>query len=75
MRRDGVTDATYNIVQETIELLISVAGDTMMSYCNSQLGGQQGAPLEGSPTPPHMGHCTNASPNSGKGNFNPPLHA
>ncbi|XP_052743670.1 homeobox protein orthopedia-like [Bicyclus anynana] len=32
-------------------------GDTMMSYCNN-ISGQQGA-LEGSPTPPHMGHCAN----------------
>ncbi|GBP53138.1 Homeobox protein orthopedia [Eumeta japonica] len=47
-------------------------GDTMMSYCNnlgggggggsgSSGGGQQGA-LDGSPTPPQMAHCPNASP-------------
>ncbi|KAJ0171940.1 hypothetical protein K1T71_012703 [Dendrolimus kikuchii] len=46
-------------------------GDTMMSYCNNISGGQQpGGPLEGSPTPPHMGHCANnnASPTaSGNG--------
>ncbi|XP_039748416.1 homeobox protein orthopedia-like [Pararge aegeria] len=42
-------------------------GDTMMSYCNN-ISGQQGA-LEGSPTPPHMGHCANnnASPTTSGG--------
>lgn len=39
-------------------------GDTMMSYCNNIASGQQA--LEGSPTPPHMGHCANnnASPDA-----------
>lgn len=49
-------------------------GDTMMSYCNNISGQQSGGPLEGSPTPPHMGHCgnNNASPTASGGGGEPP---